>query len=148
MTNLSDVLEVQQKQGVYLSPSTYWIIHENMSYLVGPRVNYLVFYSSLGTSHAALTWNQYNSGNVLPHCYAVQQWHTTSNVTVENWISDTVLLNLNLPFKFVDIISLLRRNAAWIKHEGLHGIFMEVQLILVQPSRSRSGKCKNKGKHN
>lgn len=63
----------------------------------------------------------------------VQQWHT-GPVTVGNWISDTVLQNLNLPLKFVDIISWLRRNAVWIIHEGPHGIFMGVQLSLVDPT--------------
>lgn len=65
-----------------------------MSYLVGPRVNYLVFYRSLETLHAVSTWSQYHPGNVPPiaNYQRVQQWDTRP-VVVGNWISYTFTLS-------------------------------------------------------
>lgn len=84
-----------------------------MSYLVGPRVNYLVFYSSLETPYTAPAWTQYHYSNLVPlqrhiECCQTAQQCDINAVVVANLKPGTVLLSLNVPLNFVYIISWVR----------------------------------------
>lgn len=109
-----------------------------MSYLVGPRVNYLVFYSSLETPCTASAWTQYHYSNLVPLQRHIAGCQTTQQCGINAFVAanlkpDTVLMSLNVPLNFVYIISWVRFYAVWTIHEGLHGIFSgaPVQLGLI-----------------
>lgn len=79
-----------------------------MSYLVGPRVNYLVFYSSLETPCTASAWPQYHYSNLVPLQRHIEGCQTTRQCDINAFVvanlkPGTVLMSLNVPLNFVYI---------------------------------------------